>query len=39
MVNDKYLIWNSKIFYLFANPLGPGILDMEELEKVNDPSV
>jgi hypothetical protein len=39
LVNDKFLIWNSKIFYLFVKPLQPGILDMEELEEIKDLSV
>lgn len=35
--SEKYLIWGSKIFYLFSDmPLQAGILDMEELADLND---
>lgn len=39
IVNNRFLLWQSKIFYLFTNPLQPGILDMEELEEIMDSSV
>mgnify|MGYP006089851611 CR=1 FL=1 len=32
IINEKYLIQKTKIFYLFGNkPLQTGLLDMEEL--------
>ena len=37
IINDNYMISESKIFYLYQfKPLDPGILDMEELTEIPD---
>ena len=37
ILRDKYIISESKIFYLYqSNPLDHGILDMEELSELQD---
>jgi hypothetical protein len=36
ILSDLYMIWHSKIFYIFARQLDNGILDMEELAELPD---
>ena len=37
IINDKYIIYESKIFYLYqTQPLDHGIMDMEELAEIPD---